>query len=222
MVSCGKRSKCEKSPFCSTEEVSIANRRIRVNEAIRAESVRVIDPDGKQLGVMPLKQALQEARNRGLDLVEVAPQASPPVCRILDYGKYKYQLEKREKKKHKVQKLKEMRFTSQIEEHDFMTKVRHIQRFLQHGDKVKVTVIFRGREIVHTNRGRELLDRLVEATQGYGKVDQPPTMRGRSLQMLLVPTGELREAAKAAQGQGQNSSLNQSPNTNTNEKGSNG
>ncbi len=171
---------------------------------------------------MPLKQALEEARSRGLDLVEVAPQASPPVCRILDYGKYKYQLEKREKKKHKVQKLKEMRFTSQIEEHDFMTKVRHIQRFLQHGDKVKVTVIFRGREIVHTDRGRELLDRLVEATQGYGKVDQPPTMRGRSLQMLLVPTGEPKETAQGqtrGQGQGSPANANPNPNPNPNEKG---
>lgn len=208
MVSCGKSAKCSRNPFCSGKEVNIVNRRIRVNEAIRAETVRVIDPEGKQLGVMPLKQALEEARSRGLDLVEVAPQANPPVCRILDYGKYKYQLEKREKKKHKVQKLKEMRFTSQIEEHDFMTKVRHIQRFLQHGDKVKVTVIFRGREIVHTDRGRELLDRLVEATRGYGKVDQPPTMRGRSLQMLLVPAGESKGTAKAAASQRENAGEN--------------
>lgn len=173
------------------EEVGIANRsiRIRKNEAIRAEVVRVVDEQGKQLGVMPLAQALEEARKRGLDLVEVAPQADPVVCKILDFGKYKYRQEKRERKKHKTQRLKEMRFTSQIEEHDFETKARHIRRFLEHDDKVKVTVIFRGREIVHMDRGRELLERLIKATEGVGKVDQGPTVRGRSLQMVIVPTG---------------------------------
>jgi len=142
---------------------------------------------------MPLAQALQEAKKRGLDLVEVAPQADPVVCKILDFGKYKYRLEKREKKKQKTQKLKEMRFTSQIEEHDFETKVRHIRRFLENDDKVKVTVIFRGREIVHMDRGRELLERLIKATEGLAKVDYGPTVRGRSLQMLLIPSGEVKE-----------------------------
>ncbi|OGF55155.1 MAG: translation initiation factor IF-3 [Candidatus Fraserbacteria bacterium RBG_16_55_9] len=138
---------------------------------------------------MPLAEAIQEAQKRGKDLVEVAPQASPVVCKFLDFGKYKYRQEKREKKKQKVQKLKEMRFTSQIEEHDFETKVRHIRRFLEHDDKVKVTVIFRGREIVHMDRGRELLARLVKQTEGIGKVDQSPKVLGRSLQMVIVPTG---------------------------------
>lgn len=142
---------------------------------------------------MPLVQALEEAKKRGLDLVEVAPQASPVVCKILDFGKYKYRQEKREKKRQKTQKLKEMRFTSQIEEHDFETKVRHIKRFLENDDKVKITVIFRGREIVHMDRGRELLERLIKATEGVGKVDYGPTVRGRSLQMLLIPTGEVKE-----------------------------
>jgi len=155
--------------------------------------VRVIDEKGQQLGVMPLTQALEEAKKRGLDLVEVAPQASPVVCKILDFGKYKYRQEKRERKKQKVQKLKEMRFTSQIEEHDFETKVRHIKRFLENDDKVKVTVIFRGREIVHMDRGRELLERLIKATEGLAKVDYGPLVRGRSLQMLLIPTGEVKE-----------------------------
>jgi len=138
---------------------------------------------------MPLAQAIQEASKRGMDLVEVAPQANPVVCKFLDFGKYKYRQEKREKKKQKAQKLKEMRFTSQIEEHDFETKVRHIKRFLEHDDKVKVTVIFRGREIVHMDRGRELLGRLVQQTEGIGKIDQPPKVLGRTLQMVLVPTG---------------------------------
>jgi translation initiation factor IF-3 len=146
-----------------------------------------------------LEEALQEARKRGLDLVLIAPQAVPPVCKILDYGKYKYQLEKRERKKQKVQKLKEMRFTSKIEEHDFETKVRHIRRFLEHEDKVKVTVIFRGREIVHMDRGRELLQRLVKAVEGVGKVDYGPKVQGRTLQMLLIPTRELKENEHGAQ-----------------------
>ena len=148
-----------------------------------------MDEKGEQLGVMPLAQAIQEAQKRGFDLVEVAPQAEPIVCKFLNFGKYKYRQEKREKKLHKAQKLKEMRFTSKIEEHDFETKVRHIRRFLEHDDKVKVTVIFRGREIVHMDRGRELLGRLVKETEGVGKVDQAPKVQGRSLQMVLVPTG---------------------------------
>ncbi len=158
---------------------------------------------------MPLERALEEARKRGLDLVEVGPQADPVVCRILDYGKYKYQQEKREKRKQKVQKLKEMRFTSQIEAHDFETKVRRIREFLEDGDKVKVTVIFRGREIVHMDRGRELLERLKRAVEGLGRVDQGPKVQGRTLQMLLVPAapsgsgsgGKSKENDHGAKGQ---------------------
>lgn len=146
---------------------------------------------------MPIEQALQEAKKRGLDLVEVGPQAEPVVCKILDYGKYRYRQEKREKKqRQRSQQLKEMRFTSQIEDHDFETKVRHIRRFLEDDDKVRVTVIFRGREIVHMDRGRELLERLIEKTKDVGKVDQGPAQRGRSLQMLLVPSGGAKENGK--------------------------
>lgn len=148
----------------------------------------MIDENGKQLGVMPLAQALAEARKRGLDLVEVAPHMDPVVCKILDYSKYKYRQEKREKKRQKAQRVKEMRFTSQIEEHDFATKVRHIKRFLAEDSKVKVTVIFRGREIVHLERGEELLERLIREIDGVGKVGQAPKLQGRMLQMVLVPT----------------------------------
>jgi translation initiation factor IF-3 len=171
--------------------------------------VRVVDEKGEQMGVMPLAQAIQEAKKRGLDLVEVAPQANPVVCKFLDFGKYKYRQEKRERKKQKGQKLKEMRFTSQIEEHDFETKVRHIRRFLEHDDKVKVTVIFRGREIVHMDRGRELLGRLIKKTEGVGKVDQPPKIQGRSLQMVLVPTGmkENEHGQKEEESQGAGKAL---------------
>jgi translation initiation factor IF-3 len=171
--------------------------------------VRVVDEKGEQMGVMPLAQAIQEAKKRGLDLVEVAPQANPVVCKFLDFGKYKYRQEKRERKKQKAQKLKEMRFTSQIEDHDFETKVRHIRRFLEHDDKVKVTVIFRGREIVHMDRGRELLGRLIKKTEGVGKVDQLPKIQGRSLQMVLVPTGmkENEHGQKEEESQGAGEAL---------------
>jgi translation initiation factor IF-3 len=137
--------------------------------------------------VVQLKQALEEARRRGLDLVEVAPQANPVVCRIVNWGKYKYKQEKREKRRQKARKVKEMRFTTQIEEHDFETKLRHIKRFLEQNNKVKVSVFFRGREIVHMDRGRDLLERVAKETAGIAKVDQSPKSKGRSLQMLLIP-----------------------------------
>lgn len=149
----------------------------------------MIDESGRKLGVMPTSQAIAEARRRGLDLIEVAPHNNPVVCKILDYGKFIYRKEKRERKlwRQKIHRIKEMRFTTQIEEHDFATKMGHIRRFLEHDSKVKVTVIFRGREIVHMNRGRELLNRIVKEIQGVGKVDQPAKERGKSLQMVLVP-----------------------------------
>ncbi len=138
---------------------------------------------------MTLTDAIAEAKRRGFDLVEVAPQAEPVVCKFLDFGKYKYRQEKLERKRHqKTQKLKEMRFTSRIDEHDFETKKRRIQYFLEHDDKVKVTVVFRGREIVHIERGKEIMNRLIRELAGVGKVDLPPSQRGPSLQMVFVPT----------------------------------
>ena len=136
---------------------------------------------------MPLAEAIQAARSRNLDLVEVAPQANPVVCKIVDFGKYIYRQEKREKKRAKGGKLKEIRLTTQIEKHDFETKLRHIREFLQDENKVRVTVVFRGREIQHMNRGRDLLQRIIEGVVDVGKVEQWPKERGKSLQMLLVP-----------------------------------
>jgi translation initiation factor IF-3 len=136
---------------------------------------------------MPLAQAIAEARRRGLDLVEVAPNATPIVCRIVNFGKYRYRQEKREKKTQRARRLKEIRMTTQIEKHDFETKLRRIREFLTKDSKVRVTVIFRGREIVHMDRGRELLKRISQEINGVGKVDQEARERGRSLQMLLVP-----------------------------------
>ncbi len=136
---------------------------------------------------MPLAEAIKKARSRNLDLVEVAPQAQPVVCKFVNFGKYRYRQEKREKKRPRGGKLKEIRMTTQIEKHDFETKLRHIRSFLSADDKVRVTVIFRGREIVHMNRGRELLQRIAKEVADVGRVEQYPKERGRSLQMLLVP-----------------------------------
>lgn len=140
--------------------------------------------------MVSLDEALKEAKKRDLDLVEVAPQADPVVCRIMDYGKYKYRQEKKEKSQHRPQKLKEMKFSPKIEKHDFQTKMRHIKRFLKDGDKVRVTVFFRGREIVHLDRGKELIDKVVLETEEIAKVDQRPKKRGRTIQMLLVPSNK--------------------------------
>lgn len=172
------------------EEVGIAKGSPRVNEGIRADEVRVVDPNGEQVGIMSIQDALQKAKDQGLDLVEVAPQADPPVCKIVDYGKYKYRQEKKERKQQKSQQLKEMRLTSRIDEHDFDTKIRHIKRFLKGEDRVRVTMIFRGREIVHMDRGREMLERLKDEVQDVGRVESGPTQRGRALQMMIIPDAD--------------------------------
>lgn len=134
-----------------------------------------------------MDRALELAQQRGLDLVEVAPEANPVVCKIVDYGKYRYQLEKREKKQRRPSRLKEVKFTIQTGEHDFQTKLSRIRGFLEDGDKVRVTIFFKGRQIIHIGKGQELLARVAEATQDIAKVDQDPTPKGRTLQMLLTP-----------------------------------
>ncbi len=141
------------------------------------------------MGVLPIEEALRRAREKGLDLVEVAPQANPVVCKIIDFGKYLYAREKREKKKQRPRQLKEIRLSMRIDDHDLETKLRQIRKFLEDGCKVRITVFFRGREIVHMDRGRELLERISAILSDASKVDQPPTEKGRALQMLLVPQG---------------------------------
>jgi len=165
----------------------IATQRVRVNDQIRVPEVRVLDDRGEQLGVMSSKEALDLAKSKGLDLVEVAPAAKPPVCKVLDFNKYKYQQKKREKK-HRRSELKELRFTTQIQDHDLNTKVRRMRKFLEQGDKVRVTVIFRGREIVHRSRGEELVKRILESIGDIAKIDENAKSRGRALQVILVPT----------------------------------
>ncbi len=147
----------------------------------------LIDSDGRNLGVTPLEKALALARERGLDLVEVAPDANPVVCKIVDFGKYRYQLQKREKKQPKAGKVKEVKFTIQTGEHDFQTKVQRIREFLEEGMKVRAVVFFKGRQIIHIEKGKELLDRVVQLTQDLAKVEQGAEEKGRTLELLLAP-----------------------------------
>jgi translation initiation factor IF-3 len=169
------------------QEVSIDSRKLRANERIREPEVRVVDEKGENLGVMPTAQAIALAKERGLDLVEVAPQASPAVCKIVDFGKYYYQQEKRERKQKHRSKLKEVKFTIKIGEHDFQTKMGRVRDFLTHGDMVRVSIFFRGREIVHSSRGRDLLKRVEEDVKDIARVEGNPMAKGKILQMMVVP-----------------------------------
>lgn len=161
-----------------------------MNEQIKAREVRVVDTDGSQLGIMPLRDALALSAERNLDLVAVAPTAKPPVCRIMDFGKYKYEQSKREKESRKNQKLitvKEVKVRPNIEEHDFQVKLRNARRFLENGDKVKVTVMFRGREITHPELGQRLLARIAKDVEDLAGVEREPKVEGRNMVMILNP-----------------------------------
>ena len=161
-----------------------------INEEIREREVRVIDADGTQLGIMATKDALRIAQEKELDLINIAPQAKPPVCKILDYGKYRFEQAKREKeakKKQKVIEVKEVRLSPNIEDHDMETKARMAVEFLQGGDKVKVSVRFRGRELTRTEVGKVVLDQFVKSIADYAEVEKTPKMEGRSMVMFLMP-----------------------------------
>jgi translation initiation factor IF-3 len=165
-------------------------RDVRINREIRAKEARVIDPEGKQLGVIPLLEALRIAAGFELDLVEVSSKSDPPVCRIMDYGKFKYQQSKKAhdaRKKQAVVHIKEVKMRPKTEEHDFQFKVKHIERFLSEGDKIKVTVVFRGREIAFPELGRNVLKRIREAIKDFAKVEQEPRFEGRNCVMILAP-----------------------------------
>jgi translation initiation factor IF-3 len=171
---------------------------------IRIREVRVIDEDGQQLGVMPTAQAQALAQEKGLDLVEVAPTAVPPVCRILDFGQYKYELNKREretKKRQKSHEMKEIRIAVKIDTHDLQTKARRAGEFLDDGDRVKITVRFRGREISHANLGRDLLLRTAESLAEHGTVERQPLLEGRSMHIMMAPL-ERRPDKKGDEGEG--------------------
>lgn len=154
--------------------------------------VRLIDEEGNQLGVMPTRDALQIALEKGLDLVEVAPTAQPPVCRIMDYGRFKYEQAKRDREARRNQhvvNIKELKMRPRIDDHDFEVKVRSGERFLKDGDKIKCTIMFRGREIVHSQLGREVLRQLAERLQEFGVVEAEPRLEGRNMTMILAPRG---------------------------------
>lgn len=161
-----------------------------VNDEIRAKEVRLIGADGEQLGIKPFREAMQLATDANLDLVNVAPTAKPPVCRIMDYGKYRYELQKKEKEARKNQKvvdLKEVRFSATIDEHDFQTKLRNVFKFIKDGDKVKCTVRFRGREITHASIGQKVLERVATEADEICTVERRPKLEGRSMIMILSP-----------------------------------
>lgn len=166
---------------------------MNVNETIRAREVRLIDANGDQLGVKSRNEALQIAQNRELDLVLVAPGAKPPVCRIMDYGKYRFEQQKKEKearKKQRVINVKEVRFSPGIGDHDFNTKLRNARKFLEKGDKVKASVRFRGRAITHKDLGREVLERLAEEVKDIADVESKARMEGRQMFMMLAPSSD--------------------------------
>ncbi len=157
---------------------------------IRTEKVRVIAPDGDQLGILLTADALRKAEDFGLDLVEVAPGADPPVCRIMDYGKFKYQQSKKAhdaRKKQNIMHIKEVKVSPKTEDHDVQNKVKHIRRFLENGDKAKVTMIFRGREITYTDIGRKILDKIALGIEDIGTIEQKPTLEGRNMVMIIAP-----------------------------------
>lgn len=188
-------------------EVAKISKDLRINEEIRVREIRLIGSEGEQLGVMNPRDALRIAEEKGLDLVEVAPVAKPPVCRIMDYGKFKYEQNKKEreaKKNQKIITIKEVKLRPNIEDHDFHTKVRNAAKFLGEGDKVKVTIMFRGREITHAENGRELCERVAKEVANIAKVEKEPKVEGRNMTMMLVPLKDkekekLAEAEKNSQ-----------------------
>jgi len=163
----------------------------RINERIRVPEVRLIDEKGQQVGIMRTQEALRYAQDLDLDLVEVAPDAKPPVCRVLDYSKYKYEQAQKQKaaRKHQQQiTIREIKFRPKIAQHDYNTKKGHVIRFLNHKDKVKVTIMFRGREMAHPERGEALLNRLAEELEDLAVVEQRPQQDGRNMTMMLAPS----------------------------------
>lgn len=177
--------------FTLVLEVSpISTKELQINEEIRAKEVRIIGDDGEQIGVLATSKALEMAYEKDLDLVLMAPNAEPPVCRIMDYGKYRFERDKKEKEAKKKQttvEVKEIQLSCRIDTHDFETKVKHAHRFLGDGNKVRVVVKFRGREMSHQDLGREMLEKFEQACQGLGSVDKRPTLEGRFMSMIVNP-----------------------------------
>ncbi len=180
--------------LCSEERnggvFKISAKEMTINEEIKAKEVRVVGPDGEAIGVMPIEEALNQAYDQGYDLVLMAPQAVPPVCRIMDYGKYRFERDKKEKeakKKQQVIELKEIQLSCRIDTHDFDTKLRHAKRFLTEGNKVRVVMRFKGREMSHVAIGQEIMTRFQEACAELGNVDKAPVLDGRFMSMVITP-----------------------------------
>ncbi len=181
----------------------IATDDARINDRIRAREVLLIGANGEQLGVKPLPEALATAREEELDLVEVAPNANPPVCRIMNYGRYKYEQEQRRKESRKKATnvvVKEMKFRPKIDEHDYETKMKHVERFLAEGSKVKLTIMFRGREVFHPELGLRILERVADQVSEIAAVESAPRQDGRNMTMVLNPTTRPARARAAPSG----------------------
>ena len=169
---------------------NISSKELQINEQIRDKEIRVIDSDGSQLGIMPSKKAMELAEQKNLDLVKIAPQATPPVCKIIDYGKYRFEQSKREKEQRKNQRvveIKEVRLSLNNDTHDFETKKNHAMRFISEGNKVKASIRFRGREMGHPELGLEIMKRFSEAMAEVANVERQPKLEGRTMMMFLAP-----------------------------------
>ncbi len=176
--------------FLFLEVLAISTKELQINEEIRAKEVRIIGDNGEQLGVLATSAALAMAYDKDLDLVLIAPTATPPVCRIMDYGKYRFERDKKEKeakKKQTIVEVKEIQLSCRIDTHDFETKVKHAHRFLGDGNKVRVVVKFKGREMSHLDIGRDMLEKFEKACEGAGSVDKRPTLEGRFMSMIVNP-----------------------------------
>lgn len=171
---------------------------LRINRRIRVPEVRLIGEDGAQLGVFATYEAIRRAEDAGLDLVELSPGARPPVCKIMDYGKYKYEQSKKkheQKKKQVVVHIKEIKMRPATDEHDFQTKLRHVKRFLEHGDKVKISIRFRGREMTHIDIGQDRMKRVIEEVREVGEVESFPKMEGKQMFMMIAPLKQKKAAS---------------------------
>ena len=180
-----------KQPFQKSGRGRYRPRGPRKNDRIRVPEIRVIGQDGAQIGIMPTREALLLAKRAGLDLVEISPTARPPVCRILDFGKYKYELSKKNKdKNHSTHRLKEIKFRVRTDQHDYITKLRHGEDFLDKGSKLKITLMFRGREMEHTELGFEVINRAIKDLEHIGTPDAKPRLVGRSISLTMSPLPE--------------------------------
>jgi translation initiation factor IF-3 len=185
-----RRFRVRTRPTDRKGDAPISTTDARINDRIRAREVRLVGANGEQIGVKPLPEALHIARENDLDLVEVAPNANPPVCKIMDFGKYKYEQDVRRKESRRKTTnvvIKEMKFRPKIDEHDYTTKTKHVERFLNEGSKVKITIMFRGREMAHPELGKKILDRIAEQVKDVGNVEAAPRVDGRNMLMVLAP-----------------------------------